>query len=204
MALGHLGEQSRIVSISPPDNTTHARLASVYYEPVRDWLLSRFAWSFATTAARALVPLTNDSAEWLYCYAEPTGVLAVQRLHEVGETPGLSTHTPNIERSTKAYTRAVNASGQQAIYTNVPNALAVFTLRQADPSRYSPGFVLALTYQLAAYIAPPLLKGDIGAKTGQAMLKSAEYLLAQATTLDGANEVLPSEFLPAGIAARAA
>jgi len=57
------------------------------------------------------------------------------------------------------------------LYTNTDSAQLIFRVGITDTGKFAPLFVLALGRYLASFLAGPIIKGDEGAKIGQAQLK---------------------------------
>ena len=78
LALAHVGDQSRVASIEPPEASVQAKACALFYPIARDTALGNgHAWSFAT---RRISPASVDSITsappWQYAYAVPADCLA--------------------------------------------------------------------------------------------------------------------------------
>lgn len=193
LALGFLGDSATLSSLTPPEGSAQADHCASFYPVARDSLLSMVPWSFAQKQV-ALAELVNDREDWAYCYAMPANCL---RLHSI-TTPALADR--NLERMPE-FVVMQNTSGADAIYCNLPNALANFTFRVTDPGRFSSLFVTTLSWHLAGMLAGPVLKGDVGAAQAQRCAQiSAQYL--SKAMLSDVNQQHGNPRLPPGIRAR--
>jgi hypothetical protein len=69
LALGHLGDNATVASLTPPEGSAQAEHAARFYPISRDTLLESHAWNFATR--RATMPLVNmhtrsQTIAWIY------------------------------------------------------------------------------------------------------------------------------------------
>ena len=69
------------------------------------------------------------------------------------------------------------------IYTDQKDAKIDYTARVNDPERYSSDFILALSFRLAAYIAPRLTGGD-PFKLGDRAMKMYLFEISRAESSD--------------------
>ncbi|HEX7011598.1 MAG TPA: hypothetical protein VF161_02575 [Steroidobacteraceae bacterium] len=152
LALGHLGDGTNIESISPPDGTRQAELCAQFYPVARDTLLE-FGWSFNTRrAALALLEVPVPDG-WLYAYALPASCMKPLEVRSPLSRDDLDTEdfiTESLDDSSRV------------IYTNAPEAQLKFLVRVTDTTRWTPGFIYALSWLLASLLAGPLLKGRAG------------------------------------------
>lgn len=192
LALSHLADRASVTSLNPPDGTVQAEHASRFYSQTRDWLLERFAWKFAKT--RATLALRNLSVgSWNYVYGEPNNCLRI-----LGVVPGTYTD----DQQTVPFETEVDSTGQGIILTDAQNAVAFYSLRITDAARFSPGFVEALSWFLAAVLAGPLVKGETGRQETQRCLQMAQLAFASATGLSAGQAKTALDFTPSGIVAR--
>ncbi len=201
LALAHLGDTASIASLT--ENSVQARLCRQFYPVSRDALLEMNAWGFSTRRA-ALSQVSYTCAQWQFAYGMPVGVLNLLAVlpsdapadieanlsapvnypwpEGYVPAPGAIVYTP------QPYTIEIDDKGNQIILTNQCNALLRFTMKVTDTGKFSPLFVLALSYLLASMLAGPILKGDAGAEQSMRMLKLFQAIDAQAEVSD-ANQV---------------
>lgn len=157
-------------------------------------------WSFATRRA-PLAQVDNSSTEWQFAYAMPTGVVNVIAVLPPDATDDYSqTFSPpdvqqfplgtteidllNSTYTPQPYTVEVNDDGQSIILTNVENAVMRYTVTATDSAKFSPLFVIALSWLLASMLAGPLIKGDAGAAEAKRCLQMFQVFEAQAEASD--------------------
>lgn len=175
LALGHLGEDANISQLNPPEGSPHAEQASQFYPVARDALLEMHPWNFATRRVTLAELATNPCTRWDHAYALPSNVLAVFSVYENEAQDDDEINDFEIETS---------STGARVLYTNVADAKIKYSVSVSDVTRFSPLFITALSYLLAAYLSGPVLKGETGRTVATAMTQSAMGWLAQARTSD--------------------
>lgn len=170
-ALSHLGNARRIAAIDPPDGTTEADLAAVFYPMALAEALEMSDWSFARKRQTLGLLATNESSVWLYAYAKPSDCMVVRRIPTGDTTMG--------EQDTEPF----DVEGD-VIYTNKADAVLVYTRPITDPTKFTPSFTTLMGYLVASYLAGPIIKGNEGAGASQAMRKAAGAILKTAITTD--------------------
>ena len=192
MALGTIGNSAEIESIDPPDGTPEADHCAAFYPIARDEFLETFVWSFAT-ARKYLAEMTaNEQANtWGFAYQLPSQMIRPLSVLEPGSTN---------DTESRAFLLETLPDGQGVIYTNVEAAVLKYIYRQEDPSKFSPLFTVALSTNLASYLAGPILK-DVKAK--QQLKQQARQELAYAASFNKAQKVdVYKYFTPTHLAAR--
>lgn len=174
LALSHLGDDATIASIDPPEGSAQAEHCATFYPLARNVVLESHAWRFATKRS-LLAELVSDGWGWQRVYAQPLNCLRVLSIlpataHETSETAAFDVKT--------------TSSDVVAIYTDLPDASALYLSKVEDSSRFSPLFVDALARLLASYLAGPVIKGDSGAKMAQTQYQAYRSILAQAINSD--------------------
>ncbi len=181
LALGHIADAARVNSLSPPDNTIQAQHAATFYPIARDEALEGFAWPFATKAValtQSLVTLPNG--EWAYVYSMPSDYLRALKV----VYPGAGEDSPG-----QRYTiRSDETELDTLLFTNVADAVLHYIFREEETGRYSPTFITALSYLLAAHLAGPIIKGKTGMAVKETMMKAYYSVIdrAAARALDAA------------------
>lgn len=148
LALGHIGSDANIASISPPDGSAEAGYCARYYPLARKLTISLAQWSFATTR-KQLAQVTNASVVWLFAYAQPADCIKPYRVLKSGATNEQDGASFTIEGG--------------VIYTNEAEATLVYTRDITDATKFTPEFVSALSWMMASYLAGPVIKGNEGA-----------------------------------------
>ena len=194
LALSHLGEDQTIASLDPPDRSVVAGHCARFYPIARRLALSlEYSFSFAEKRL-ALNEVTNDSDEWLFKYAIPSDMLKARRILTM-TTDGRM----NPETGFSAY----NIVGQH-LYTNVENAVLVYTFDQLETLYFSPAFVTGLAMLLTGYLAGPIIKGKTGAEVGRYWIDVGTSALNTAAASEAnSSSAQTSEFTPESLQARA-
>ena len=199
MALGHLGDTATVASINPPEGSAQAEHCARFYPIARDSLLEMHFWNFAMKRG-ILAQVENTWPEWQYAYAVPGDCLnpisvLPQDAADDYATKFVPTDTPFWAHNyspviaagryvPQPYSIEMDDSGQQIILTNVENATLRYTRYVADPTQFSPLFVMTLSWHLASMLAGPIIKGDIGAAEGKRCQAMAIQWMSQAEQSD--------------------
>ena len=170
MALSHIGSDATISSINPPDGSVEAGYCATFYDLARTELLEPGNWSFSLKRA-TLAEVTNESTTWAYAYAKPSDCLRPLRV--LGTGSWLTTFTEDLYTALDDGNSANFTVEGQVIYTNDPEAVLVYVQDVTDTGKFSASFTSALSFNLASYLAGPILKGSDGAKLGDAMRQRA-------------------------------
>ena len=173
LALTHIGQAATISAIDPPEGSVYAQLCAHMYPLALGVLLESHPWSFATVTEQ-LTPVTETRPGWSYCYATPVNMLRIWNLSDRhdGEPVGYELQAG-----------VANAS-PTVICTNICLAFVRYTRTAPIPQVLPPLFKNALAYQLASMIVGSIVKGDVGAKAAQEMLRLAVHARGQAAMSD--------------------
>ena len=173
LALAHLGDDATIASIDPPEGSAQAEQAARFYPIARNTLLESHTWNFASK--RSTMPtVINTVDQWEYAYAAPADMMTPVAIisptaqndyatrMSSGDTPGgiTSNYSPTILAG--QYTPQQFVVEGNYIYTNQQNAMLRYQALITDSTKFSPLFVVTLSWQLAAMLAGPIIKGDQG------------------------------------------
>lgn len=212
LALTHVGDIATVTAINPPDGSIQAGYCATFYPIARDALLSQHPWDFATRRV-ALALLTNVWPEWDYAYQLPSDcltpleILPPDAIDDFSQslTPTVDLAFPNVAYLNPVFGGYVpqhfecerDASGNQVILSDQQYAVLRYTYTATDTGFYPAQFVMALSYQLAAMLAGPLLKGDAGVKLADDCLQKVAYWQSKATVSD-ANQrrMKPQQIVP--------
>lgn len=175
LGLANLGHTRQVTAISPSDGSREANLCAVYYPLARDEVLeaSQDGWPFATYR-ETLTELTEDAdsvtliEDWAYAYETPSSVIRLLGVYEDGGT------------EPQPFVQEVDAVNGLVIFTNVEDAILKYTYQQTTTTNYTPSFVMAVGWQLAAYLSAPLT-GDV--KFGDHCRKQAMFYVGQANAV---------------------
>lgn len=215
LALGHLGDTASVTSIDPPEGSAQAEHCARFYPIARDTLLEMHNWNFAS---RRIVPaqLTSTWPEWKYAYQVPSDVINIVSILPPDAQDDYSTrwaptdapwtnYSPVVAAGRyvpQPYTIEVMADGTQVIYTNQQDAVLRYTQRVDDPTRFTPLFVLTLSWHLASMLAGPVIKGDMGQAEGKRCAAVMAALLAQAESSDANQRNIKPEHIVSWVSGR--
>ncbi len=189
MAISHLGIGKEIANLET-EQSQEASACRRFYEACVDAVLADLDWTFATKEAVLNLVVTNPNTEWLYSYTYPTDCVNLRRIKS-----GIRRDT---QKSRVPYKILKGIGSGKLIYTDKQGAEVEYTVRLSDPTIFSPEFSLALSFNLAAYIAPRLTGGD-PFKMKQEMLNQYRLELGRAKKKNMNEEVTetppPSEFI---------
>lgn len=194
LALGHLGDEATVSSISPPEGSAQAEHCARFYPVARDVALVAHAWNFATRRI-ALAAVTNTVDSWAFAYAVPTGYLAILSVLKPESTDDTDIQDFVIEST---------GAGDEILYTNVDLAVARYIVRVVDTAKFSPLFVSATSWLLASYLAGPIMKGKTGLAAKRSCLDAYAAELGKAAMLNansGKTSVYPNH-VPQAISVR--
>lgn len=149
MAILHLGTAKTVASTS--ESSKEARICNVFYEQVLDEMLARANWSFAAKVADGQLVAEDPNDEWGYAYLVPSDCVTVRRV---------LSGTRRDTRQTETPFRVMNHAGQRVIMTDEENAQIEYTMRVTNTALFPANFSTALSFGLAARIAPALTEGD--------------------------------------------
>lgn len=171
MALSHIGSDARVTSINPPDGSVEAGHCATFYDLARTELLEPGAWAFSLKRA-TLGALDNTSEAWAYAYAKPSNCLRPLRILR----PSMSVTVFNQDTVTAHIDDRDSAPFDiegDVIYSNEPDAVLVYVQDTNDTTKFPATFTAALSFNLAGFLAGPIIKGNEGARLGDAMRQRA-------------------------------
>jgi hypothetical protein len=190
LALSHLNIGKEIANLET-EKSEEAGACRRFYDTARDETLRDFAWPFATKFVTLAPVADNPTTEWGKSYRYPSDCVFFRRI--------LSGLRNDTRQSRVPYKVTQDAAGL-LIFTDLADAVAEFTIRETDPSKYPSDFTMAFSMRLAALIAPRLTGGDPFKVGERAMrLYQIEIERARATAFnEQQNEEPPeSEFIRA-------
>jgi hypothetical protein len=201
MALSHLGSEARVSSISPPDGSVEAGHCATFYDLARTEMIEPGNWNF-TLRREALAQATNPSTVWAFAYALPSDCLRALRILKKGSAltvfnQDAYTYIPN-DRDTAVF----DIEGD-LLFTNEEDAVLVYARDVIDTTKYTATFTAALSYLLAAYLAGPIVKGNEGAKLGDAMRDRAFSMASLSATAAANSSGAENEMMSSILSVRA-
>lgn len=171
MALTDIGLCSRaLVQIgahpitSFTDGTAQSEIAALLYAPVRDSLLSAYAWSFATGQVNILPLASTPLADYPYAYELPLDCLRVISAGATGSGSGLPSR---LYRGT--------------LQCAAPEGITLTYIFRTDEASFPPYFDMALITRLAAEFCLPLTENTARATF---LAGAAEKEFARARQID--------------------
>jgi hypothetical protein len=212
LALAHLGDSATVASINPPEGSAQAEHCQKFYPIARDTLLEMHEWSFTSKRITA-AQLTNSWPMWKYAYAYPSDAIDILSVlppeaendYSTAFRPsdamsGFQYYAPLVAAGMympQQFAVETSATGQDIIYTNQENAVLRYKAYVTDTTKFSPLFVLTLSWHLASMLAGPVLKGDVGAAEGKRCASMMAAFLAQAVAADSAvRNIKPEHIVP--------
>lgn len=200
LALGKLGDEAVVASVSPPFQSMQAQYCALFYPQALSVLLQKHAWGFATLTAGLTQASANNNPLWLFAYTLPADYLnlVAVKLPEALPLCYGGTHGPfNLDQFVE-----YDIQGG-VLYCNVDNAVLVYVSSTlAVEANFTPLFVEALAWLLASMLAGPMLKGDVGAAAAQRMTQMFGSALVAASEADGLLTAQRQHYVPRGILAR--
>ena len=197
LVLSHLGDTATLASIDPPEGSAQAEHCARFYPIARDTLLEMHPWGFASRRV-ALAQLGTGWPEWDYAYSQPSDALNIIAVLPPDATDDYSQGLSNVPLSAggsyvpKAFSCEIDSTGADVIYTDQADAVLRYTALVTDTTKFSPLFVMALSWNLASMLAGPLLKGDAGAAEAKRCASMMKAFLSQATESDaGQRRITP-------------
>lgn len=155
IALARIGNSRTMNSLE--ERTKEAAICKLFFEPMRDAVLSDFDWNFA--AARVVLADLGDPVPgWDYRYQYPTDCMKITEILPKGMRYPLS------ERMRIQFEVGSDAEGTgKVIHTNEPQATMLYVKQITDPNMFDAVFRDALAWRLAAEISMPITaNADMG------------------------------------------
>lgn len=166
VALRHIAG-SRIASLT--DGSKNANAANDIYEFVRDGLLAKHNWNFATKRVELARSSTAPAFGFTYGYVLPSDWIKTVSVHDNDGGVGA------ID-----FRHETNGT-EQVIAASVENVYLRYVAKITDPNMMPPDFRTALTFALARDLAIPLGKSN---PLHESMIDAAKKSLAAAKSMD--------------------
>ena len=217
LALAHLGDEATVSSIDPHEGSPQAGYCALFYPVVRDALLTKYTWSFATRRANLALLADTSPAGWEFVYALPNN--CIKPLAVLAPTDNVDAYLASLigedvdslfskghpDNDHQQFATEALSSGTKVIYSNIEDAILVYIHRTTDTTQYTPLMVLAFARLLAAYLAGPVIKGESGAKAGLEHMKIFAQMEFKAATTDDTQsrqQSVYADVTPSSIAVR--
>jgi hypothetical protein len=176
LALSHLGDTATVASLDPPEGSAQAEHCARFYPIARDSLLQAYNWGFASKRA-TMANLASGWSQWDFAYVKPSDALSIRAVVAPDSTN-------EDAESLQPFVLEVDANDNDVIYSDQEFAVVLYTRRVVDTAKYSPMFVMALSWHLASMLAGPLIKGDAGAAMAQRCAQQMGAWLSKAIESD--------------------
>lgn len=160
LALGNFGDDRHIEAFN--EKSREAGMARQYYDQARQETLEAFNWNFARN--RLALALHGDPAPqgWQYRYQRPVDAISLREIWN----PSVHVDLPGFWPGALPFSMAGNAIPYEellsldgetlTICTDWPDAEMIYTKDAQNPALFSPLFITAMAYNLAAKLAMPL------------------------------------------------
>lgn len=192
LAYSNIGHEANVVSISPPDTTAEASHAARFYPIARDVVLEAHAWGWATRRSQ-LSNVVNEFAHWQFAYSAPNNMIRPLAIYLPSEFD---------DTKTQPFEMASDSAGNVVLLTNIEDAVVKYVHRVTDTARFTPQFVVSLSWLLSSFLAGPVAKKPelaAGARQayGQALLLAKAYDSMSRKT-DAYDKHVPSQIAARG------
>jgi hypothetical protein len=201
MALAHVGADTAVASISPPDGSIEAGHCARFYPLARAEMLEDHTWTWGKARA-ALAETTNASDVWGYAYVLPSDCLSPVRVLQqavfydfVVQPYPTAVSADEMQQWTERGSADFEVEGQ-VLYTHEPDAVLLYTRDITDTTKFSMKSVVALSYLLASYLAGPIIKGEPGATAAAKFRQAYDVKKGSAAAGDANGSSERAEHIP--------
>lgn len=177
-ALQHIGQFADMVSLD--EDSQHAAVAKKAYPFVRDAMLERHTWNFALTTKRIARIVTDDDVT---AFPLPEDCLLVSEVKSGTEYERFNAGDA-WEVQLVGDTRCVVLT--DVWRRDVGEITVRYVKRVTNTATFSAGFTEALSWNLAAAVAGPIIKDDTGITVTQKLVQYAQAFEAKAALADAA------------------
>jgi hypothetical protein len=208
MSLSHLGAESVVASIAPPDGSVEAGHCARFYPIARREALEAGAWTWAKTRA-TLAPVFNPSRTWAYAYALPSDCLSPKRVLQqttVLDFPAWWTSAAYVSADEVSFWTERGSADFEVengvLLTHEPDAVLLYTRDVTDTTKFSTQFGVYLSFLLASYLAGPIIKGQAGTGAALNLRKLAAEMKGAAASDDANGSAERADFIPEHLRSR--
>lgn len=190
VALSHLNIGKEIANVET-EQSQEASACRRYFDLARKSVLRDFAWPFATRFATLSLVEEDPTDEWDYSYRYPVDCVKLRRF---------VTGYRNENRQERQPYRVVGDDSGLLIFCDIESAEIEYTKNHEDVQMWPSDFSMALSFRLAAYIAPRLTSGDpfkLGEKCLTMYRLEMSAAQANAVNEEQVEELPQSEFIRA-------
>ncbi len=203
LALSHLGDGQFITSLD--DDSEQARRCKDFYPMALKSLLQRYTFQFACKRV-ALTEITSEWPQWQYAYVRPADVLRPlhvlppDAIDDFGRLARSDWPTMGGERQMRMplppFETELGADGVPVILTNQESAVLRYVANVTDTRQFSPLVKLALSHELASYLAGSNVRGEDGVKLAAYHQRRAEETAKEAEAQDAKERNIDPPALP--------
>ena len=150
LALGHLAIGKEVGTFDS-EKSEEAKTGRRYYDIALKTTLSAAPWPFATKIEALALIEEEPNTEWGFSYQYPANCIKMRRI---------LSGVRNDSRQTRVPYKIAQGTQGRVMFSDEEDAQAEYTLSNSDAALYSQDFIEALSYKLAALMAPTLTAGD--------------------------------------------
>lgn len=151
MAVSHIAVGEEINNFDT-EKSENAQAVRRFYDIARQKVLRDFDWPFASTVETLALVATAPTVEWGYSYRYPAKALEVRRF--------LNGATRVDTQSSRAHYSVGRDATGRILYADLASPLQLqYTYDETDTERFTPDFVIALSFYLAFLIGPRITNG---------------------------------------------
>lgn len=147
LALGHL---LRAPIQDLEEDSSEATVADQFWDNTLGQVLRDFPWP-AYSRTVALSPVEHESTKWVYCYRYPADCAFFRGIESAVRNPSSRQRIPY---------RIGSDSEGKVIYTDQAEAVGEYTVRDINTGAMDEDFAMAVSWRLAAYMAPQLAEKE--------------------------------------------
>ena len=192
-----------MVAIDAPEKSAQAELCSRLYPMAVSALLDMHDWSFATR--RVAIPELSDadSFGWRKVFELPSDAIRVISVKDYEHQRLSSRECRRLSAFPDYDQPQLDFEIKDArLYTDAENAVVEYISSNTNVSRFTPDFVIALSYFLAHQLVGARVKGKEGQALAQGLYKQFQISLSVAKTKDSSQQQKRIHFVPSWIKAR--
>lgn len=201
LALSHIGNRARVMSLDPVDQTVEAEHCATFYPIARDMVLEAHPWGMALHWIDLVQLSVTPPDTWRFVYQRPNDCRTALTVLFPG--------SPSDDEG-QEFIEAAVANDVRVILTNVENASLRYIKQVEDTAKYSALMVMAISRLLASFLAGPILKGTEGVKMSVAQMtlyqgqdgRGGALALAKSADANARLKNTYKNFVPASIKAR--
>jgi hypothetical protein len=176
LALANISQNPSVQGVN--EDSKEANFCRVYYDDVLKSGLQKHDWNFARKTL-TLAEIADPPKGWGYQYGYPSDCLQARSICKAIRT------VPEIpfEVAVKPDDGLIGSSDKKVIWTDQGEAALIYTYNQLDPTFFSQGFTIFLSWALSAVIAMPITQKE-SVKTAAGQEAERQLLIAKAENMN--------------------